>query len=63
MTNAHYQDAAFRAHVKADSVNFYLMLAYRYGERDTLEKARDQLTAALVTLNAALEAEQEAKSA
>lgn len=63
MTNAHYQDAAFRAHVKADSVNFYLMLAYRYGERNTLEQARDAMAAALVTLNAALETKQEAKSA
>jgi len=49
-----YSQAALNAHIKAGGSDFYLMLAYKHGHRDTLEQAREKLAEAVAILDAAL---------
>ena len=50
-----YGMAAFEAHNRLGSAGFYLMMAYKFDERGSVESARDILRGILATLDAALE--------
>jgi hypothetical protein len=53
--SAAYEKAGFAAHNRLNLADFYLMMAYKHGDRDSLIRARDRLLDIVGDINAALE--------
>lgn len=47
-----YEDAAFNAHTRLENAQFYLMLVYKHGCRNTLMRAREALEIAIAIIDA-----------
>ena len=52
-----YEQAAFKAHTRLENAQFYLMLAYKHGSRDTLTRARQSLESAIAIIDATEDAQ------
>ena len=47
-----YEQAAMKAHTRLENAQFYLMLVYKHGSKDTLMKAREALETAIAIIDA-----------